>query len=153
MEKAFPGLNSNVTVDGSKSIALSFFDENQNEKLVQNSDKPFIFSIPRDTSQPLPPFIYLLNNSSNTSIKSFSNLLALDGFMLNKQNVSIHYQISPNDNKIGYFFALKFGGNPYLNSDLQVFDMWSIFCPKGMKYFDFFSIYLLLINLEIFIKQ
>ena len=133
MEKAFPGLNSNVSINGSKSIALSFYDENQNEKLVQNSAKPFIFSIPRDTSQPLPPFIYFSNNSSNFSIKSFSNLLTLDGFMLNKQNVSIHYQINPNDNEIGYFVALKFGGNPFLNSSLQLFDMWNIFCPKGMQ--------------------
>jgi len=136
MEKAFPDLNANVAVDGSKSIALSFYDENQNEKIVQNSSRTFIFSIPKDIAHSLAPFIYLSNNSSNSSATDHANFLVSDGFLLNKQNVSIHYQISPNDFEIGYFVALKFGGKPYLNENLQSFDMWTIFCPVGMQKFD-----------------
>lgn len=133
MEKAFVGLNTNVKVDGSKSIALSFYDENQNEKIIQNSSRAFIFSIPKDIRQSLPPFVYLTNNSSNGSVTDQNNLLVLDGFLLNKPNVSIHYQISPNDTEIGYFVALKFGGKPCLNEDIQLFDMWTIFCPFGIQ--------------------
>jgi hypothetical protein len=72
--------------------------------------------------------------SANTTEKnSVLNLLKLDGFITSKNNVSIHYHIRPNTNNLkaaGYFAALKFGGNPYLNSTYQAFDMWDIFCPQ-----------------------
>lgn len=132
MEKAFPGLSSDVTVDGSRSISLSFYDENQNEKSIQNSSQPFRISIPRNKNSP-PLFVNLINKNSNST--NTANLLTLDGFMLSKQNVSIHYHINPNDNQIGYFVALKFGDNPYLSSTIQLFDMWNIFCPQSNKLF------------------
>ena len=123
---------------------------------VINVPIPFHFTIPRDTSQPLPMFElmentdsrYIINETQNQAL----NLLKLNGFITPKNNVSIHYHIKPNNNNdtnnnnnndsfnsVGYFAALKFGGNPYLNSTFQSFDMWNIFCPQGyINSFTFF---------------
>lgn len=144
MPVAVPGANSDVAVAGSKSIAMSFFSEDQSEQGISNSPTPFEFAIPRDTSLPLPPFETLYNynqtrikvsvpvNSSNqTQSKKPVNLLMLNGFTVAKKNVSIHYHIQPNDENLGYFAAMKFGGNPYLNHTFQSYDMWNVFCPRG----------------------
>lgn len=140
MPVAIPGANSDVSVTGSKSIALSFFGEDQSEQGVSNSPEPFFFSIPRDTNLSLPSFEPLYNYNE-TKIKKIQegnntnrthgpiNLFLLNGFTISKRNVSIHYHIQPADESLGYFAAIKFGGNPYLNSTYQRFDMWKIFCP------------------------
>ena len=134
MIKAFPGLNnSQVTVNGSKTLALSFFNQDGSEKSVENSTQPFLFSILMDIA--LQPFM-LLNKSNNSFSITFNNLLTLDGFLLNRNNVSIHYQIKSNNSQTGYFAALRFGGNPYLMGSSQQFDLWNIFCPKSSKYFN-----------------
>jgi hypothetical protein len=83
---------------------------------------------------------------ANTTINNPTlNLLQLNGFITPKNNVSIHYHIRPNSDNfesVGYFAALKFGGNPYLNNTYQSFDMWDIFCPQTGNYlfFDAFGV-------------
>lgn len=141
MPVAIPGANSDVSVKGSKSIALSFFSEDQSEQGISNAPEPFVFAIPRDTSMPLPLFERLIDvnqtrfklskpasNFTNTT-RGPVNLLKLNGFSVTKKNVSIHYHIQPSDESLGYFAALKFGGNPYLNSTFRRWDVWKIFCP------------------------
>ena len=139
---AVPGANNAVSTAGSKSISLSFFGEDQTKSSVSNSPKPFQFAIPRDTSMPLPEFNTLFNynsskvldsmqstNNSNSTRRGPINLLLLDGFSTSKNNVSIHAHIQPTDETVGYFAALKFGGNPYMNRTYKRFDVWKIFCP------------------------
>ena len=140
MPVAIPGANNDVSVTGSKTIALSFFSEDQTEQSVSNSPEPFIFSIPRDVNMSLPSFEPLFNYNE-TRIKKLLevnitnrthvpiNLFLLNGFTISKKNVSIHYHIQPTDESLGYFAAIKFGGNPYLNSTYQRYDIWKIFCP------------------------
>ena len=126
MPKAYPDLSGNVSVEGSKSISLSFLNPDGTIKAVTNSSTPFLFSIPMN-QESIPSFVAL--NISNTT----NNLLAYDGFMINKYNVSIHYQIKPNNTKKGYFVAMRFGDWPQLDSNNQLFDIWNIFCAKGKK--------------------
>ena len=126
MQGALP--SNNVPISGSKSISLAFYDENNLEKEISESQNYFYFSIPRDNN-PLPSFEKL--NTSNVN-QSF-NLLTLNGFLINKNNVSIHYHIKPNNKQLGYFTTLKFGSNPHLNSTFVSFDMWNIFCPNDLK--------------------
>ena len=59
MQKAIPDIFSNVPTDSSKTIGLSFFNEDKTEKVFNNLSSPFFFSIPRDNSD-LPPFIKLI---------------------------------------------------------------------------------------------
>jgi len=132
MSKAFPGSNkSQVSVSGSKSMGLSFFNENGEKLIIENAIQPFLISIPMLTS--LPKFLVLNKTNSSNSMVS-ENLLTLDGFILNRNNVSIHYQIKPTNNQTGYFAALKFGENPYLSGIKQQFDLWNIFCPQSSKF-------------------
>lgn len=138
MQKAVPGANSDVSTTGSKTIALGFFGEDQSEQSISSSPTPFQFTIPRDTSLPLPEFVPLFDINATRIMAQLNitkakkgpiNLLELAGFMVTKKNVSIHYHLEPYDESLGYFAALYFGGNPYLNSTFRRYDMWRIFCP------------------------
>ena len=145
MQKALPGIFNDVSVDGSKSVSLSFLGENNNEIKIENSSTLFKFTIPRDTTIPLPEFNLLLDSSSNNTNKTSSsataiNLLTLNGFFIKSNNVSIHYHIKPENKSLGYFAALQFGSNPYLSDSHQLFNLKNIFCPKG-KDVSFMSIY------------
>ena len=141
MQTALPGIFNNVSVDGSKSVSLSFLDKNNKEVKIENSSTLFKFTIPRDTTIPLPTFSLLFssNSSSNEANKTSSkeipiNLLTLNGFLIKNNNVSIHYHIKPNNKSLGYFTALKFGGNPCLSDSYQLFNISKIFCPEGKPF-------------------
>jgi hypothetical protein len=151
MQKAVPGSNSAVSVKGSKTIALGFYGEDQSEVPISNTPTPFYFTIPRDTTIPLPEFVPLLDTNitkpqieQDTNVTEIAtkkgpiNLLLLNGFLVQKYNVSIHYHIEPTNELLGYFAAMYFGGNPYLNSTFQRYHMWRIFCPWGKIYLYFF---------------
>jgi hypothetical protein len=145
MPVAIPDKNNFVSVSGSKSLSLGLIADDQSAQSVSDSPSPFYFSIPRDTTQPLPEFDILestdYQESNNThdnytisENKKALNILKLNGFIIPKNNVSIHYHIRPNSfsyKSVGYFVALKFGGNTYLNSTYQSFDLWNIFCPDS----------------------
>lgn len=143
MQRAVPGASSAVSTSGSKTIALGFYGDDQSEVPISNTPTPFYFTIPRDTSIPLPEFMPLsatinasvpkpVEDSNATTVVTKAgpvNLLLLNGFLIKKKNVSIHYHIEPTNELLGYFTALYFGGNPYLNSTFQRYHMWRIFCP------------------------
>ncbi len=134
---------------------MSFYSEDQSKANVTQAPKPFEFAIPRDTSLPLPEFTTLFNynltkaslqsmqsnNNSNSTKSGPINLLLLDGFSTTKKNVSIHVHVQPTDETVGYFAALKFGGNPYLNRTYKRFDLWKIFCPWS-NYIEYLNYYL-----------
>jgi hypothetical protein len=145
MQKAVPGSNNAVSTKGSKTIALGFSGSDQSPISISGASKPFYFSIPLTAT--LPDFVPIYNpnttaqllkiqmesNTTSTKPKGPINLLLLNGFSVTKKNVSIHYYIEPTDETLGYFAAMKFGGNPYLNSTYQRYDVWKIFCPWGIK--------------------
>ena len=83
----------------------------------------FYFRIPR-TNQ-----ITLFKQLNTINLINSSYLLTLDVFIIPNNNLSIHYQLKPTNLTIGYFIALKFGSNPYLNKTIQLFDMFQIVCP------------------------
>ena len=147
MPTAIPGQNNAVSTHGSKMLGLGLIGDDQTPQSVTNSPNPFYFAIPRDTSQPRPQFDLLEitdhQESSNYTISASTanindkalNMLKLNGFITPKNNVSIHYHVRPNSENfesVGYFAAIKFGGNTYLNSSYQSFDIWKIFCPQSM---------------------
>ena len=125
MQKALPSLTDNATVSTSKTISLSFINENKTIQSISNSSSLFLITIPRNTSLFYPSFNWTISNLTNSN-----NMLTLDGFKLNK-SFAIQYQIKPHNLSLGYFAALKFGSNPYLNRTLLSFDLWNIFCPES----------------------
>lgn len=145
MDKALPGVLNNVSVDGSKLLSLSYYKEGTNSELnVNNLTSLFKFLIPREKNQILPVFVKLdieknkpINNSNSTNDNTnIKNSLLLNGFILTRTNMSIHYHINPSNKSLGYFSALKFGGNPYLNNSNRIFDLSRIFCPQGNLFFN-----------------
>ncbi len=116
---------SNQVLRISKTIGLTFFNSNSYEQPVSNTSDYFHFKIPRTNQIPL----FKQLNTNNSEMSSRKNLLTLDGFMISTKNVSIHYQLKPTNLLVGYFVALRFGSNPYLNRTIQLFDMFQIFCP------------------------
>jgi hypothetical protein len=127
---AVPDQNNSVSVSSSKTIGLSFFNSNSKEHSFSNLSDYFYFEIPRYNQ--IPSFKQFFTSNYTTSSR---NLLILDGFIISSRNVSIHYQLKPSATSlsiIGYFVALKFGSNPYLNSTIQLFDMFQIFCPINL---------------------
>ena len=123
---ALPDQNNSVSISNSKTIGLTFFNSNLLEQSISNTSDYFYFGIPRYNQIPL--FKQLIINNTNI----LKNLLALNGFIIPSKNVSIHYQIKPNNYSVGYFVALKFGSNPYLNKTKHIFDIFKIFCPSSI---------------------
>jgi hypothetical protein len=117
--------NGSISIADSKTIGLTFFNSNSSEQPVSNTSDYFHFKIPRTNQIPL----FKQLNTHNSEMSSRKNLLTLDGFMISTKNVSIHYQLKPTNLLVGYFVALRFGSNPYLNRTIQLFDMFQIFCP------------------------
>jgi len=144
LKDSVPGFeNNSVSITNSKSIGLTFFNSNSSEQKISNLSDYFYFGIPRTNQIPL--FKQL---NTNKPINS-SNLLTLDGFIIPNSNVSIHYQLKPTNLTIGYFIALKFGSNPYLNKTIQLFDMFQIFCPlNDLKKENSESFYTLFANMS-----
>jgi hypothetical protein len=122
---ALPDQNNSVSISNSKTIGLTFFNSNSLEQSISNTSDYFYFGITRYNQIPL--FKQLIINNTNI----LKNLLALNGFIIPSKNVSIHYQIKPNNYSVGYFVALKFGYNPYLNKTNKIFDIFQIFCPTS----------------------
>lgn len=123
---AVPDQNNSVSISNSKPIGLTFFNSNSSEQSISNTSDYFYFGIPRYNQIPL--FKQLIINNTNI----LKNLLTLNGFIISSKNVSIHYQIKPNNYSVGYFVALKFGSNPYLNKTKNIFDIFQIFCPSSI---------------------
>ena len=125
MQKAFVSTKNNATVYGSKAVSLSFLNENKKIQSISNSSSAFFITIPRDTSLLYPSF-----NGSYLKKKDSNKMLKLDSFILPNKSVAIQYQIKPDNLSLGYFVALNFGRYP--NLTLKSFDLWKIFCPKGI---------------------
>ena len=61
--------------------------------------------------------------------KSSTSNLFYQSFNLPGTNLSIHFQIKPNESSAGYLTLLKYGGLPTLEN--KNYDLMNIFCPKG----------------------
>ena len=66
------------------------------------------------------------------SFNTTNNILSLDGLTISKKNVSIQYHIKPSNLTKGYFATIRYGNYPVLNSQTNLSDVSSIFCPKGI---------------------
>jgi len=124
MKSTYPGSNTNnIVLNGSQTLSLNFYSSDGSKLNISNSSSPFIFSIP--VSQAISSF------SNFNGISSKNNILSLDGLTISKKNVSIQYHIKPSNLTKGYFAAIRYGKYPVLNSQSNLSDVSSIFCPKG----------------------
>ncbi|CAF1447475.1 unnamed protein product [Adineta steineri] len=126
----------------SRSVSLSFVDQNGNEisfKASQNN--PIQLIIPRDPNVIIPS-MYLQNM---TSINSTNNNLLFNYLYINITSslpISIHFEIHPLDKSLAYLFIYKFDQTPLLNSSISIIDGWTIFCPFNLTSDDIYRYFI-----------
>ena len=81
----------------------------------------------RDTSVSKQPFQYV--NVSQIQLASDSFILQ-NSFNLISTNASVHIELKPLNQSIGYLFVFKLGFSPIVNSIQTDFDSFKIFCPS-----------------------
>ena len=127
MKSTYPGSNpNNIVLNGSQTLSLNFYNSDGSRLTISNSSSPFVFAIP--VSQTISSF----SNFNSTKTTSTNNILSLDGLTISKKNVSIQYHIKPSNLTKGYFATIRYGNYPVLNSQINLSDVSSIFCPKGI---------------------
>ena len=136
----------------SSSIELSFYDENLNEIEISETAKPIDITISRDPSVSKQPFQYL--NVSQIKLASDSVILQ-NSFIIISTNASIHIELKPLNQSIGYLFVFKLGLSPIVNSIQTDFDSFKVFCPSKLFHylFEFFILYIVLFKIQNFLKR
>jgi hypothetical protein len=121
----------------SSSIELSFYDESLNEIEISDTSKPIDIVISRDPSVSKHPYQYV--NVSQIKLRSDSFILQ-NSFNLISTNASIHIELKPLNQSIGYLLVFKLGFSPIVNSIQTDYDSLEIFCPSknSIILFDFY---------------
>jgi hypothetical protein len=159
MSMALTGYNGDneTSIQMSRSLDYSIYDENLNEIPVYNLSKPIDLWISRDTSVTLNQFqqinavnASMINASSNSDLGG-SKLIdgfIVNGFNMSGSNQSIHIQIKPANQTASYLTLLKFGNNPLLQKNNYYFDWLEIFCPNDLRTEANYSYYLIFLNMS-----
>lgn len=118
----------------SYSIGLSFLDQDGNEIVVNNMREPIEMLIPRDPN--LLNNHYLLVNVSDNSSTSISNASQIlrNAFVIYPTNASLHIQIKPDNESVGYLTLIKLGSSPILDTLTKMYDFWHILCPNSSDF-------------------
>jgi hypothetical protein len=115
----------------SSSIELSFFDENLNEIEIIDTAKPIDIVIPRDPSVSKHPYQYV--NVSQFKLP-YDSFILQNSFNLISTNASIHIELKPLNQSIGYILVFKLGFSPIVNSIQTDYDSFKIFCPSKKSF-------------------
>jgi len=90
----------------SSSIELSFYDENLNQIEIADTSKPIDIIILRDSCVSKQPIQYV--NVSQLQLLNDS-LILQNSFKLISTNASIHIELKPLHQSIGYLLVFKLG--------------------------------------------
>jgi len=117
--------NNETLIGMSSSISLSIFDQNMNELEVAQTQIPIGLIIKRDPNMVDYSFQYI-----NTTQFQLSSYFLSNALKLTANNASIHIELKPLNDKLGYLFVLKLGNTPILNSTYSDYTSFKIFCPS-----------------------
>jgi hypothetical protein len=118
--------NNETRIGLSNSIGLTVYDQNNKEIPITNSLIKVV--IHRDPNLFHIPYKYI----NATQFKLSSGFLQ-NAFNITSTNASIHIELKPIDESIGYLIALKFGSSPIINETYSSYDEFKLICPS--KYF------------------
>jgi hypothetical protein len=119
-------------------LSITLLDESNNEipvrTTVQNSIE---FFIPRDCNFNISP-MFMQNVSSATADPLINNRqFNLHFINISQSNpnitISIHFEMHPLNNSLGYMLIYKFDQIPQLNSSINYIDGWSMLCARSKK--------------------
>lgn len=133
LNSALIGLNGDneTNVGKSKSISLSFYDDNDGSEIqVNNQTNPIEFWIQKDQNK---------NDYKFYNLTYSNDLFLINTFFKKTANSSIHIQIRPNNLELGYLILFKFDDIPSLTSSEEKYDFWKFYCPSG-KFFNCYNI-------------
>lgn len=116
--------NNETLIGSSNSIGLSFYDLVNNEISIRDSSIEIM--IKRDSNLPDIPFQYV----NATQIPLITQYLPI-AFKVKTKNASIHIELKPLDEKIGYVLVLKKKSTPIINTTYASYDAFKIFCPSN----------------------
>lgn len=115
----------------STTISLTLIDANGHEIPVSATvDQPIELIIPRDPNIVISPFT-LQNASSNELQNQTFNFYFVNISRTNNLTVSVHLEIHPLNQSKAYWLVYRFDGKPQVNSTVQLFDGWTLFCPSS----------------------
>ena len=114
----------------SNSISLTFYNTTQNQNEIKIQFKNSInLTIEKNNLIDIDYEYFRINDSFKNQFKDSSIFYKI--FNLSGSNVSIHFQIKPNNSVVSYLMVLKFGNKPIL--DNNNYDLIKIFCEKGSR--------------------
>ena len=117
--------NNETKIGSSSSIGLSFYDFNNKEIPIANSNIDIVLQ--RESSISESPFQYV----NATMIQNSTNSYFLpNAFNITSTNVSIHIELKPLDLSVAYIIVMKLGSLPIINSTNAYYDMFNLFCPS-----------------------
>jgi len=120
----------NETLIGmSNSIGLKFYDESDKEIKITKTNSPLNIFIKRDLKPPAYNYTYV------TPMNNSTGLYLTNAFRVHAKNASIHIELKPLNNSIGYVLAIKLGATPLINSSYADYTSFKIFCPGIKKIF------------------
>jgi hypothetical protein len=118
--------NNETLIGMSSSISVSIFDKNMNEIEITQTQMPIRLIIKRDPNMADYSFQYI----NTTQLQPFSSFLSL-ALKLTAKNASIHIELKPINEQLGYLLVFKLGYKPILNATFADFTSFKIFCPSN----------------------
>ena len=117
----------------STSMSLAILDQNGRELSIPTTrHHPYRFIIPRDPNLALPSMtlqnVTALNSTPHHLLFNLHHVNILQSTNL---TVSLHIEMQPLNEIIGYQFIYRFDSSPQLNSSIHRIDGWTLFCPPS----------------------
>jgi len=122
--------NNETLIGVSNSIGLTLFDENSNEIPITKTSEPIDILIQRDSN--LPQYSYYYVNATKFEFSSGQFYLT-NTFKITATNASIHIELKPLNQNIGYVLATKLASTPLINATNADYTWFKIFCPNEIN--------------------
>jgi len=120
--------NNETLIGMSSSLGLSFYDYDSNNEIpITQSLSPIDIILPRDKSVSKYSFQYV--NATNLEFLDGSFYLQ-NNLNITTQNASIHIELKPLNESIGYLIVLKLGHLPIINSTFADYTTFKFICPS-----------------------
>lgn len=116
----------------SRSISLTLLDEDGKEiSFRTDATDPIKLLIPRDPNVIIP--LMTRQNVTRTSNATPHHLLFNLHFVniTSSLPVSVHFEMDPRNDSVGYLLIYDFDRSPILNTSLNQLHGWKLLCPSG----------------------
>ena len=122
--------NNETLIGMSSSLGLSFYDYDSNNEIpITQSLSPIDIILPRDKSVSKYSFQYV--NATNLEFLDGSFYLQ-NNMNITTRNASIHIELKPLNESIGYLIVLKLGHLPVINSTYADYSSFNAICPSNI---------------------